>query len=140
MLEIEDKGMDEFRETLSYFERNFPRETSRMMLKVGNKVRTIVRREARQKVKKNTGNFLKSIKRGKVFVNASNEMTVRVYPSAKIAPHAHLIERGHRIVTKSGEEVGFAKGKYVFESAQSEIEREYTKIVEQELDKAFRKL
>ncbi len=132
--------MDEFRESLSYFEKNFPREARQMMGKVGTKVRTIVRRVARQKVKKDTGNYLKSIRRGKVFKNASEEWTVRVFPSYNIAPHAHLIEKGHRMVTKSGEEVGFVKGKRVFESAQNEIEREYTKIIEAELDKALRKL
>lgn len=137
MLEIEDVGMDEFRETLTYFEKNFPKESKKLMNKVGTKVRTIVRKKARQLVKKKTGNYLKAIKKGKVFKSGTNELTVRVYPSSKRAPHAHLIEKGHRIVTKDGREVGFKTGYHVFDKAGTEIDSQYTEIVEKELDKIF---
>jgi len=140
MFNIEDKGMDEFRDALTYFEKNFPKESKKMLRKVGLKARNIVRKQAKKKVNKLTGNYLKSIKKGRVFVSDTNEITVRVYPSSKIAPHAHLIERGHRNVSKDGSEHGFTPGKYVFEDAGRKIEQEYTKIIETEFDKILKKL
>ncbi len=140
MLEIDDSDMEEFMSTLDYFERNFPKEAKQMMGKVGNKAKAIVLKRAKSEVKKITGNYHKAIRRGKVFVSGSNQLTVRVYPSSKIAPHFHLIEKGHRIVTKSGEEKGFVDGKHIFDNAGKEVEREYDKILNKEFDKALQKL
>ncbi|SET55547.1 Bacteriophage HK97-gp10, putative tail-component [Natronincola peptidivorans] len=140
MLDIEDVGMDEFRETLSYFEKNFPRESKKMMNRVGTRIRAIIKKKANQVVDKKTGNYYKSIKKGRVFESGYKELTVRVFPSYKIAPHAHLIEKGHRNVGKDGSENGYTPGKYIFDKAGREIDSLYTKIVEKELDKAFKKL
>lgn len=60
-----------------------------------------------------TGNYIKSIKRGKVY-DYNGAHAVRVYSAA---PHAHLIEEGHRMVTHDGREVGFVPGHHVFETA-----------------------
>ena len=139
MLRIEHKGLKEFQDTLTYLEKNFPKESKQMIRKVGNKVRVIVRKKARQLVERRTGNYYDSIKRGKVFMSGSKELTVRVYSSGK-APHSHLIERGHRIVTKDGQEVGFQDGYYVFDKVKNEVESQFDKIIETELDKIFRKL
>ena len=140
MLEIDDSDLEEFKESLELFEKNFPKETRQIMMKAGNKVRTIIRREARGTVSKDTGRYLKSIKRGKVFFDNSDTRVVRVYTSSKIAPHAHLIENGHRIVTHSGKEVGYQKGYHVFDKASTEIERNYDNIVATELDKMLNKI
>lgn len=140
MLEIEDIGMDEFRKTLTYLEKSFPKQSKQLLAKVGNKARIIVRKKARDTVGKKSGNYLKSIKRGKVFKSSGDELTVRVYHNNRIAPHYHLIEYGHRIVTKDGREVGFKQGYHVFDKSKAEIESQYTSIVESELDKIFNKL
>lgn len=142
MFEIEHRGLVEFQENIAYLERHFPREAKRMLLRVGNKARTIVRRKARQLVNKHTGNYHRSIKRGKVFEerNSNRDLTVRVYSSSRVAPHAHLIERGHRIVDKYGQEHGFKQGYFVFDSAKAEIERDFDSIIIAEFDKALSRL
>lgn len=140
MLEIQDVGLEEFRETLTYLEKHFPREARRMLRRVGRKARTIVRKRARATVRIKTGKYYRSIKVGRVFESANRELTVRVYPSAKIAPHAHLIERGHRIIGKDGSEHGFKQGYYVFDKSKNDIESQYHRILKEEFDKILKTL
>ena len=56
---------------------------------------------------------------------------VRVY---SYAPHAHLIEEGHRLVTHDGREVGFVRGRHVFEVAAKEFEPEFYTDLDEMLD------
>lgn len=137
--DIDDRELIEWSKTLEQFERDFPREAKRVMGRVGSRMRTIVRREVKKTVGKKTGNYYKSIRRGKVFKSGNEELTVRVFPSYAIAPHAHLIEDGHRLV-KNGEEVGFVHGKKPFEKAGRTLDKEFHRIVETEIDKELKKI
>jgi len=139
MFDIDDKDLLKWSEALQYFEDQFPKESKRVMGRVGKQVKNIVKAEIKSRVGKKTGNYLKSIKRGKVFVSDNGEWTVRVFPSYGIAPHAHLIEKGHRIVI-NGEEHGYVHGKRIFEKAGKAIEREFDRIVEEEIDKELKKI
>ncbi|MED5017928.1 HK97 gp10 family phage protein [Paenibacillus chibensis] len=96
----------------------FPKESRRFMQQEGNKLRRITAAKARRLVKRRSGKYLKGIKRGKVYKYKGQELAVRVYDSS---PHAHLIEHGHRQVTKDGREVGFVRGKKVFEKSRAEF-------------------
>ena len=82
------------------------------------------------------GQYHKSIKRGKVY-DYNGAHAVRVYSTA---PHAHLIEEGHRMVTHDGREVGFVPGHHVFETAGREFETQYLVDVEDFLDEEVRSL
>lgn len=135
---IEDKSLDTFMKELDDLQRLFPKQAKQMMLRVGNKARTIIVKKARQLVKKKSGNYYKSIKRGRVWVDqVSGEYKVRTYTRA---PHGHLIEKGHRIIGKDGEEKGFVEGYHVFDKATREIDAQYTDILEKEFDRMFSKL
>ena len=140
MLEIDDSDLVKFGESLKYLERHFPKESKRMLSGVGGKARTIIRKKAREEVGKKSGNYLKSIKRGKVFKSKSDELTVRVFHNNRIAPHYHLVENGHRIVGKDGSEHGFKEGYHIFDKAHHAIDVEFGKILETEFDKMFKKL
>lgn len=136
--DIDMKGLNRFANELDDLQRIFPKQAKQLMLKSGTKARAIVAKKARLLVRKQTGNYHKSIKRGKVWVDKStSEYKVRVYTGA---PHAHLIERGHRIVGKDGKEHGFKEGYHVFEKATNEVESQWTDIIEKEFDKIMRKL
>jgi len=136
--EIDDSELDEWVEKIEYFENQFPKEARRVMGRVGTKAKNIVKKEAKRRVKKKTGNYLKSIKRGRTFKSNMDEWTTRVY-SDNTAPHAHLIEWGHRVVV-NGKEVGYVKGKKVFERSKKEVERNYNQMVAEELDKELKKI
>jgi tricorn protease-like protein len=130
---IEGRGLDIFTEELASLQRYFPRAARQLMSKSGSKARVIVARKARQLVPKVTGSYLKSIKRGKVFVDkATGGYKVRVYTGSR---HGHLVEYGHRIVGADDTEHGFAEGYHVFEKAGKEIEDEWDEIIEKEFDR-----
>lgn len=79
-----------------------------------------------------TGTYKKSIKRGKVY-RYNGADAVRVYSSA---PHAPLIEEGHRMVTHDGTEVGFVRGHHVFELAAKEFEGQFYTDLDEYLEEA----
>ena len=102
-----------------------PRESKKFMRQEGRKLRTVTRKKARKKVKKKTGNYLKGIKTGKVYKYKGNDaLAIRVYGS-KPAHHAHLIEYGHIIRNKAGNEIGFVKGYNVFSEAGNDFRKTF---------------
>ena len=66
-----------------------------------------------KRVGKKTGNYQKSIKRGKPY-SYRRSNAIRVY---SYAPHAHL--------THDGQEVGFVQGHHVFETAARDFEPQF---------------
>lgn len=138
---IETTGLDEFTKNIDMLINTFPVESKKLLRTMGNKAKQITARKAKTLVGKKTGNYYKSIKRGKVFRDpVTGEWTVRVYTSSKIAPHAHLIENGHRIVDENGNETGFVEGKRVFPKTQTEIEADWYKLLDEEMYKLLKKL
>lgn len=127
-MSIEMRGLTEFqRDLLDVAERRLPRESKQIMQKVGNEAKKVVTKKARTLVKKSVKRenskrkqnlYHKKFKRGKVFTGDNGETVVRVINSA---PHAHLIEHGHRQVTHDGREVGFVPGKKVLEKGANEF-------------------
>lgn len=117
---METKGLTEFqKDLLAMAQRKLPKESTKIMRKIGSKARTQVARKARSQVNKVTGNYHKKWKRGKVFKGNEGELVVRVINSS---PHAHLIENGHRMVTHDGDEIGFVQGKKVLEKGMKDFD------------------
>ena len=102
------------------------KSAKKFLQKAGNKLKKKTVEQAQRSVKKYTGTYIKSIKRGKVYDFKGN-LSIRTYSAS---PHAHLIESGHRIVTPSGKEKGFKPGYHVFEKAAKNFEDELTEDVE----------
>lgn len=127
--------LDDFARGMQRTAQRFQRQQKAFMRKEGTKLKTKTLRKARALGRK-TGNYLKSIKRGKVY-EYDGAQAVRVYSTA---PHAHLIEDGHRMVTHDGREVGFVPGHHVFETAGTEFEAQYLMDIDDFLDKEVRKL
>lgn len=107
-----------------------PKETKKFMKSEAKIARKFIRAYAKSKVKKLTGNYLKGFKAGKkVYEWSDAEYNIRVYNSA---PHAHLIEDGHRIVV-AGKTLGFVPGRHVMEEANKRFEAEFLDHVENNL-------
>lgn len=134
--DIDMRQLEIFAQELEDLERQFPKEARQIMLRSGIKAKAIVMKKARQLVRKKTGTYLKSIKRGKVWTEEGS-YRVRVYTGV---PHGHLIEYGHRIVDKSGNEHGFKEGYHVFDRAEKEIEHQWTEILAGEFDRIMKKI
>lgn len=127
--------LDGFARNMQRSAQQFQRQQKAFMRKEGTKLKNKTLRRARTLGRK-TGNYLKSIKRGKVY-QYNGAQAVRVYSTA---PHAHLIEEGHRMVTHDGREVGFVPGHHVFEIAGTEFETQYLTDVDDFLDREVRNL
>lgn len=129
-------GIDDFAsEMLDLAERKMPNETRKFMMREGNKLRKLTANQAKSSVKKQTGSYLKGIKRGKVY-DYNGMKSIRVYNSS---PHAHLIEEGHRMVTPSGREVGFVRGQKVFAKVRAEFVDQFANDTEEFIDELLDK-
>lgn len=103
--------------------------------KCGNKLKNETVKVAKSKVKDKTGNYIKSIKRGKVY-EFKGAYSIRAYSGA---PHAHLIEYGHIKKSRDGKERGYEPGRYVFEEASKNFTKEYEKEVKDFIDETVDK-
>ena len=91
---------------------------------------------AKKRVKKDSGYYHRSIKDGKPY-EFKGDFACRVYSAA---PHAHLIEEGHRIVRgKNGAELGRVKGKFVFRDTANEFTEEFEENSQKMLEDLFEK-
>jgi len=106
------------------------RDMKKFMGRAGTRLKKKIIDEAKSKVDEKTGAYIKSIKRGAVW-QKNGGISVNAYSDD---PKSHLIEKGHRIVTKDGKEVGFQQGKYVFSDASEEYFKEFEEDVEGFLD------
>lgn len=103
----------------------------KFLMSEGNSLKKKTVAVAKSRVNKHTGNYLKGIKRGKVYLYQGEAWSIRTYNTM---PHAHLIEYGHRIVTKDGREIGYRKPKKVFEYAHKQYEDDYLKNTDNFID------
>lgn len=117
---------------LSMSHKILPREVKKFIRKEGTQLKKITVKNARSKVKKKTGNYFKSIKKGRAYIYSGNGgNSIRIYSNA---PHAHLIENGHRIVNKSGVEKGFKPGLHIIENSRKEFEGQFYNDIENFID------
>jgi hypothetical protein len=128
--ELEMKGLDDFKQLLYDKAKDTPKEGLKLIRKCGNEGRKYAVKNGKELVKKRTGLYHKSWKTGKAFIN-NGEYKIYV---KNLAPHAHLIEEGHRNIDKAGNEHGFTKGKKVLETSMQEFEPQMTNIVSDWLD------
>lgn len=116
---MEMAGLSELqKDLLKVAQQDLPKEIPKIMRKIGNKAKTQVAKKARSRVVDDTGMYNRRWKRGKVFKGDKGETVVRVINSA---PHAHLIEYGHRQVTKDGKELGFVLGFHNLEKGMKDF-------------------
>ena len=122
---------------LSMSNRILPKETKKFIRKEGTQLKKLTVKNAKANVKKKTGTYFKSIKKGKLYMYQGNGGTsIRVYSSA---PHAHLIEKGHRIVTPGGTEKGFKPGYHIFDNSRAEFENTFYGDIEKLIDNVIAK-
>jgi len=116
-----------------------PRESKKFLRTQGTSLRKLTLQKAKRKVKKKTGNLYKGIKRGKLYTFKGNGgLSIRVYGGSP-AHHIHLLEYGHRQITKDGKEVGFIQGNHFFEEAAKEFPNKYYADVQKFLDETLDK-
>lgn len=117
------------------------KEIRKFLNKQGNKGKKITLKIARSKVKKVTGNYYKSIKKGKVYKDYNGTWGTRIYSNAS---HSHLLEDGHDIVKggkkgKGGKIIGKVKGRKVLTKFEKDYARKFHKDCENFMDDLLEK-
>lgn len=116
-------SFDETMRSFTDLAENLEKQQKKHMKKQAQSLSKIIKQKIKTRVKKKTGNLLKSVKAGKVYKFEGNE-SCRVYSSA---PHAHLIEYGHRMLNKNGQSTKLdrVEGKYIFRDGKKEYEKTF---------------
>ena len=114
----------------------FPKQARNFMQRAGNALAKSVRAGYSAKTKRKTGNLRKGVKRGPAYKWNGNEWQVRVYNRA---PHAHLLEYGHRFRTikrRGWKFTGqYVKGRHVVGAAAEAFPGTFNRMCEDFVDK-----
>ncbi len=132
MADFETKGLTDFQQKLQTVERKAPDRIEDKLDKLGKDLR----KGSKDKTPVRSGKLKKKYKlfeNEKIPGGYQKKMT-------NTAPHFHLIEKGHRLVTKSGKEIGFVEGEHMVERTMKEMEETVPEELEQWLDDLFKEL
>lgn len=131
-VEFDMSELEDYAEVmLEFIETDFPKECEKFMKSEAKKLRNKAKKDGAGKVGVKTGNYLKGFKAGKkVYEYGDAKFNVRVYNSA---PHAHLIEYGHNMVSHNGSVVGFVPGFHVLENATLAYQDKFARNIEEKL-------
>lgn len=144
-MEIDDRELQKLAIGLGKVAEDYQKESRKFLKEEAKKLRKETIGMMSSKVGKKTGNLRKGIKSGKVYSYKSKDnLSVRVY-GGKPAYHAHLIDRGHDIVTPyrwknkarkhgGGAKKGRARAFPFFQPATEGFQREFEKDCEDYLD------
>ena len=156
---IDLSELDEFTDRLIQSSKEAKKTQRRFLQQQGNKFKRKTKAQARAAgVKTQSGNYMERIKRGKVWSSRNGAQSVRVYSNA---PHAHLIEDGHKQLVNPGKGKGNGRGvipgrgighkpkdgkkdsvegRKVFEKAYEAFEPEYDRACEEAIDEMISKI
>lgn len=136
---LDYKDLSEFNQNMIKSLKNHPREAKFFINKMGIEFRKVLRNQYKRDTKRKTGNLLKGIKKGKgFFYKPYSAYSVRVF---NVAPHAHLIELGHRMLTKNRKTTRKSKvsGRFVMDKAESQFRSVFERNAEKYIDKLLEK-
>lgn len=112
----------------------YPGKAKKLMNKAGTALKKITKEEYKAKTQKRTGNLLKGITKGKPY-KFGNTWQIRVKNKA---PHAHLLEYGHRMVNwrtnKVSRRTPYVKGRYIISDAAEAFTPEFNRMCEEFID------
>lgn len=119
------------RDLLKIARTEYPAKTKGMLRKASKKLQKKAVAKAKAEVGEKTGSYQKGFKTGKVYRYENSDDCIRVYNGA---PHAHLIEYGHKQTDKTGKDYGYTPGKHILENAGKDYEGEFEEDVEKFID------
>lgn len=134
-MELDISELNEYAEGIIEFGVNeMPNVAKKFMRKEATKLRKKAVDKTKAVVSKKTGNLYKRIKKGKiVYAWGDAQYNIRVYNGA---PHAHLIEYGHRMVGHKPNKTFnglYVRGYHLIENANIEFQPTFYKDVETDL-------
>lgn len=134
-MDMSFEGLTKLREDLEYVMNYLPYSEDELLEKSGKKLRKYCKDKT--PIKEHKGQHIKnSYKLSEV----KREGESNYIEMTNTSPHFHLVERGHRNVSKSGKEMGFVPGVHMVERATEEFEREFPTEVEKMVNKMLKKV
>ena len=156
---IDLSELDEFTDRLIQSSKEAKKTQRKFVQQQGNKLKRKTLAQMRlSEVNELTGNYKSHIKRGKVWKREDGAQAIRVYSNA---PHAHLIEDGHKQLVNPGKGKGnghgvipgrgighkpkdgkkdYVEGRKVFLNAYKDMAPEYGRACEEAIDEMIRKI
>lgn len=132
-------GFSDFKKNLLQLAREkMPKETKKFIKAEAVKLNKKVKVVAKTAVGKDTGNYEKGFKAGKVYFY-NGALSCRVYNSA---PHAHFVEIGHKMIghESNKKDVGkYVPGKYILKKTSDGFQRDFEADTEKFLDEMLDK-
>lgn len=129
--------LDAFTDVLLQTSKDAKKAQQQFLRQQGNALKRKTKAVMRLKgIKRHTGNYERGIKRGKVWKTPTGALAIRVYSNA---PHAHLIEEGHKLV-KKGEFLRYVHGRMVFADALDAFEPAFQRAAAQAVDEMIKKI
>lgn len=130
------------KDTLRFAEDEYPRETKKFLKEQANKAVKVLSDNVSATTKKKTGRLSRAAKPGKPYKFKGDEtnLSIRAYLQNRpkeapetSAPHAHLLDMGHNIVSrgtksksnKGGRAIGYVKGREFIKKTQDTFESEF---------------
>lgn len=130
--------MDEFTKDLLALTQKLDKgkHTKKFLRKEGSKLNKENKRQAKSRIGKKTGNFMKGFKRGKVYQYKGKTLAIR---AINVSSHAHLLDQGYMATRggkrgKGGTEIGQVDGFHFMEAAINAFGDEYVKDAEDFID------
>ena len=111
-------GLDDFKNQLAKVAEEYPGTAEKHLKKIGNRFKKKLK-DASPESDKSSKKKLKDSWKTKVSGLSGTDLQVEIWTTS---PHFHLIDRGHKIVTKSGKVVGFKQGLHFLESTAQDVE------------------
>lgn len=119
------------KELLELIETTYPKEAKKFVSRAGNAFRREMKEGYRKNTIKRTGNLLRGVTRGRAYVYRGENYQVRVYNKA---PHAPLIERGHRLFIKGKPTDKYVKGKHIVGSVILDFNAKFVELADEFVD------
>jgi hypothetical protein len=132
MADFKVEGIEEFQEKLRLVERRAPDRILDKLDEEGKKLRVATRNNT----PKVTGKLRKSYRLTEV-EKIQGGYQKGLYNKA---PHFHLVEKGHRKVSPSGEELGWTDGLFMVEKTVKQEEEPMMEELQNWLDELFKEL
>lgn len=132
MADIKIEGLEEFQKAFKDVRKKAPERIEKKAKEITEKVKD----DAKENTPVRTGKLKKSIKAskpeqiGKIFKG-------KVYSDA---PHSHLIEEGHRLVSHKGENWGWVDGFFMLEKAAQKKNKELPRELQSWLSELYKEL
>lgn len=130
--EFEYSELTEFNKNmLDFVSKEYPKEAKKFIARAGNKLSKNIKSAYRKGTKKKTGNLLRGVARGRPYIFEGNDFQVRVYNKA---PHAHLIEHGHKVFIRGKETRHRAKGRHIVGATAMAFQNEFAQLADKFVD------